>query len=117
MKVQSIETHDQTDVRMEGADRVKMRMLVGPDDGAPNFHMRHFEIAPGGHTPHHQHDFEHEVLVLTGSGFATSQQGRHAFKAGDVIFVPAGEKHQFVNDTNDTCTFICLIPAQQSCAR
>ena len=31
--------------------------------------------------------------------------------------VPPGEKHQFVNDTNDKCTFICLIPAQQSCAR
>ena len=117
MKVQSIETHGQKDMQMEGAEGVKMRMLVGPDDGAPNFHMRHFEIAPGGQTPHHQHDFEHEVLILTGSGFARSEHGPRPFKAGDVIFVPPSEKHQFVNDTDDTCTFLCLIPAQQSCAR
>ena len=35
---------------MEGAEQVQMRMLIGPDDGARNFHMRHFEVGAGGHT-------------------------------------------------------------------
>jgi len=115
VKVDPIEAHEQEKVKTEGAAHVKMRILIGPDDNAPNFHMRHFEIAPGGHTPHHSHDFEHEVLILSGSGIANSEQGDYPFKAGDVIFVPAGEKHQFVNNGVRPCTFICLIPAPCGC--
>jgi len=116
MKVQSIEQHEQTPVTMEGAVGATMRMLVGPQDGAGNFHMRHFEVKPGGYTPHHSHDYEHEILVLAGSGTAKSEQGDRPFKAGDVIFVPANEKHQFINAGEDTLKFICLIPAPHVCA-
>ncbi len=117
MKVAGIETHEQTAVQMEGATRTMMRMLIGPGDEAHNFHMRHFEIAPGGHTPHHSHDFEHELLVLSGSGVANSEQGERPIKAGDVIFVLPNEKHQFVNTGRESLTFICLIPAPRDCAR
>jgi len=117
MKVQSIKQHEQTDVGMEGAAKVKMRMLIGPDDGAGNFHMRHFEVEPGGHTPHHSHDYEHEILILQGTGIAKSEQGEKPFKAGDVIFVPANETHQFVNNNDTPLAFICLIPGPHVCAR
>ena len=116
MKVQPIHAHEQFDVTMDGATGTKMRMLVGPAEGAANFHMRHVEVAPGGHTPHHAHDYEHEILILSGSGVAKSEQGDRPFKAGDVIFVPANEKHQFVNNTDEPCAFICLIPAPEDCA-
>ncbi len=117
MKVQPIEQHEQVEVEMDGASRTKMRMLIGPEDGACCFHMRHFEVEPGGHTPHHQHDHEHEILVLSGVGTAASETGERPFKAGDVIFVPAGEAHQFVNSGEAPCTFICLIPALRDCCR
>ena len=116
MKVQAIERHGQSDVEMEGATGARMRMLIGPDDAAANFHMRHFEIAPGGHTPHHQHDYEHEILILRGSGVAKSERGDQSFKAGDVIFVPPNEKHQFINNSAECIEFICLIPAPHVCA-
>lgn len=117
MKVQALGEHPQIEVTMPGSSGAKMRMLVGPEDGAPNFHMRHFEVAPGGHTPHHSHDYEHEILILSGRGIARSEQGDRPFQAGDVIFVPANEKHQFVNPGLEACSFICLVPAQQVCAR
>jgi quercetin dioxygenase-like cupin family protein len=117
MKVQSIETHDQNNVTMEGAEGAQMRMLIGPNDGAGNFHMRHFEVAPGGYTPHHHHDYEHEILVLEGKGVAKSEQGDRPFSAGDVIFVPANEKHQFQNPGDDPLKFICLIPAPEDCTK
>jgi len=117
MKVQSLESHEQTPVTMEGATGAKMRMLVGPADGATTFHMRHFEVAPGCHTPHHSHDYEHEILVLSGRGTAKSEQGDRAMKAGDVIFVPPNEKHQFLNTGSEPLAFICLIPAPQDCTR
>lgn len=116
MKIQSIDSHPQTDVTMPGAVGAKMRMLVGPEDGAGNFHMRHFEVAAGGYTPHHSHDYEHEIIVLAGAGTARSVQGDRAMKPGDVIFVPANELHQFVNDGAEPLKFICLIPAPQNCA-
>ena len=111
MKVRPIEGHEQKDVQMEGASGVRMRMLIGPEDNAQNFHMRHFEVARGGRTPHHAHDFEHEALILTGRGLIKSEQGDRPCKAGDVVFVPPGEKHQFVNTGDQPLTFLCLIPA------
>ena len=102
---------------MEGASGATMRMLVGPGDGASNFHMRQFEVAPGGFTPHHSHDYEHEILVLGGQGVAKSEQGDRPLKAGDVIFVPPNEKHQFLNTGSEPFSFICLIPAPQDCSK
>ena len=53
---------------MEGAAGCRVRWLIGEGDKAPNFAMREFEVAPGGHTPKHFHDYEHEVYVLAGRG-------------------------------------------------
>ncbi|MBN2562717.1 MAG: cupin domain-containing protein [Phycisphaerae bacterium] len=117
MNLQPIESYQQNDVEMDGAEKVKMRMLIGPEHGAKNFHMRHFEVAPGGHTPHHQHDYEHEVFVLKGTGHFKSEQGDRPFKPGDVAFIPATEKHGIVNDGDTPCEIICLIPAAEDCSR
>ena len=115
MKVRAIENHEQSPVDMEGATGTKMRMLIGADDGASNFHMRHFTVETGGHTPHHSHDYEHEILILSGEGVAKSERGERRFKVNDIIFVPANEKHQFVNTGEDPLQFICLIPAPKDC--
>lgn len=117
MKVQSLQDHAQHSVSMDGASGVQMRMLVGPEDGARNFHMRHFEVARGGHTPHHRHDYEHEVLVLQGRGFVKSARGDRPIGPRDVVWVPANEMHQFVNAGEEPLEFICLIPAPEDCAR
>ncbi|MCH7703407.1 MAG: cupin domain-containing protein, partial [Planctomycetes bacterium] len=42
-------------------------------------------------------------------------QGDRPFGAGDVIFVPANEMHQFVNTDDTSCEFICLIPVPEDC--
>jgi quercetin dioxygenase-like cupin family protein len=117
MKVQALSEHSQETVSMPGATGAKMRMLVGPSEGAKVFHMRHFEVEPGGHTPHHQHDYEHEILVLKGVGLAQSEAGERAFQAGDVIWVPPNEMHQFRNTGDQPLEFICLIPAPEDCTK
>ncbi len=117
MRIQPMMSHELIDVQMEGAVGVKMRMLIGPEDNAKNFHMRQFEVAPGGHTPHHAHDFEHEVLVLDGVGTVKSADGDRPCQPGDVLYVPPNEKHQFVNDGPKKLAFICLIPAPADCAK
>jgi len=117
MKVRSLKSHEQKPVDMPGSKGAKMRMLIGSEDGATNFHMRHFEVEAGGCTPHHQHDYEHEILVLKGEGVAKTANGNRPFREGDVIFVPANEIHQFQNTGENACEFICLIPAPQDCSK
>jgi quercetin dioxygenase-like cupin family protein len=116
MKVRPIAEHVQTEVTMPGASGARMRMLVGPQDGAQNFHMRHFELAPGGFTPHHRHDYEHEILILRGQGVARGEQGDRPLKPGDVVWVPPNELHQFCNTGPEPLEFVCLIPAPRQCA-
>ena len=106
--VQSIPTNP---VAMPGAEKVQMQLLCGPDDGCPNFAMRRFIVAPGGCTPRHQHDYEHEVLILAGEGVVFGNGVEQPLQAGDVLFVPANELHQFRNPAAEPLEFICLVPA------
>ncbi|MGQ9649768.1 MAG: cupin domain-containing protein [Phycisphaerae bacterium] len=116
IKIQQIKAHRQEPVSMPGAKGARIRILIGQEDGACNFCMRHFEVEPGGCTPHHEHPYEHEILVLKGSGTAKTPAGDRPFKQGDVIFVPPNVEHGFCNTGNEPVEFICLIPVEQNCA-
>ena len=105
-------------IDMQGADRVSMAMMIGREDGAPNFAMRQFHVAAGGHSPRHSHDYEHEVLILGGSGTIYLEGAEHPIKSGDVIYVPADEEHQFVaskDERDGGLRFICLVPVERNC--
>jgi len=85
------------------------------DKWAPTFAMRRFIIAPGGHTPLHGHDWEHEVLMLKGRGTLVYGEGReeHPLKKGNVAYVPPNELHQFRNAGRGDFEFLCLIPLRE----
>lgn len=94
----------------KGLKDVKVRWLISKKDGAENFAMRLFEIEPGGYTPLHQHDWEHEVFILEGSGVTRNKTDEEPFKKGDFFYVPQMEWHQFVNSGKEKLKFLCLIP-------
>ncbi len=94
----------------QGVKDVMVRWMISKKDGAENFAMRLFEIQPEGHTPLHQHDWEHEIFVLEGNGVTKNKTGEEAFCQGDVLFVPPLEWHQFANTSKETLKIICLIP-------
>jgi quercetin dioxygenase-like cupin family protein len=106
--IHSIETRE---VPMPGAQAVQMQLLCGPADGCPTFAMRKFIVAPGGCTPRHQHDYEHEVLVLAGEGTVFGNGREQPLHTGDVLYIPANELHQFRNTGATPLQFICLVPA------
>ncbi len=89
---------------------VTIRIVSGPDQGAPFFNMRVFEVAPGSATPHHQHWWEHEVFVLSGEGIVRTEAGDRPIRTGTAIFIPGEELHQFVNTGYETLRFICVVP-------
>lgn len=98
-------------VAMEGARNVRMRIAVGPDDGAAHFVMRIFELAPGGHTPLHAHPNEHGIYILEGRGLLVGAGCERPVGAGCVACVPPSETHQFRNAGDTPLRFICVIPA------
>ncbi|MCC6581404.1 MAG: cupin domain-containing protein [Phycisphaeraceae bacterium] len=105
---------------MPGAMGVAMRLMIGRTDGAPTFAMRLFEVAVNGHTPLHQHNYEHEVIVLEGEGLVTGGVGGHTIrpiKPGDVVYMPANEIHQFRNTGQQPLRFYCLIPTTFDCGK
>ena len=110
MKIQHYEKTEQQPVNMEGSQGCQVRWLIGNKDHAPNFAMRQFEVAPGGHTPKHSHPYEHEVFVLEGEGVILEGDREHRLTAGDVIYVKPDEVHQFRNHGPQPLKFLCLVP-------
>ena len=98
------------DVTIEGAEGVTIRWLISKDDGAPRFQMRLFEIAPGGHSPLHTHEWEHEVFILEGEGILTFEGEENPFSAGHFVFVPEGREHSFRNTGSGRLAFLCMVP-------
>jgi quercetin dioxygenase-like cupin family protein len=113
MIVKKIAEVSQAPVEMEGAKDVKVRVVFGPQDEAPTFALREFELAPGGHTPHHSHPFEHEVVVTAGEIIVLGAQGEVPMQLGDVVLMPPNEKHQFQNPSSSKpAKMLCLVPVE-----
>jgi quercetin dioxygenase-like cupin family protein len=98
------------EVTTEGAEHVTIRWLVSKKDGAPGFQMRLFEVGPGGRTPLHTHEWEHEVYILEGTGTLIFEGEEQPFRKGFFAFVPAGRIHSFVNTGKGKLTFLCIVP-------
>jgi quercetin dioxygenase-like cupin family protein len=97
-------------VDFEDVKDVKVRWLISDKDNAPNFAMRLFEVGPGGYSPLHVHNWEHEVFILEGEGVASDGEKGTRIKSGTVVYVAPEEKHQFKNTGSETLKFLCLIP-------
>lgn len=54
-------------------------------------------------TPHSQDEL---YVVVSGHGEFVNGDERHPFKPGDVLFVPAGVEHRFLNFSDDFQTWV-----------
>ena len=93
-----------------GAAGVTIQWLLDETRGAPHFAMRRFVIEPGGHTPFHRHDWEHEVFVLSGHGVLVSADDETELAAGHATLVAPNEDHQFRAAPDSHFEFLCLVP-------
>jgi len=95
----------------DGAKDVIGRLLIGKENGASHFVMRLFELAPGGYTPRHSHEWEHEVFIHSGEGAILKEGEWVPVTEGNAIFIPSQEEHQFKNTGTEPFVFICVIPS------
>jgi quercetin dioxygenase-like cupin family protein len=75
MKIVTLPDVPATGVNMDGVKGATKQVPVGVADGAPNFSLRVFTLEPGGHTPYHNHPWEHENYVLSGRGVIRTEDG------------------------------------------
>ena len=94
------------------ASGVSKAVLISSAE-APNFAMRKFSMQPGGSMPLHTNKVEHEQYVLRGR--AQVRLGEEIFEvsAGDIVFIPAGLPHYYINITDEPFEFLCLVPNKE----
>ena len=101
---------EKLEVRSPEADGVKIQWLLDEKCGTPNFCLRRFAIQPGGFTPSHTHDWEHEVYILNGVGLLVTEEGEHHLQPDIAVLVQPNEVHQFRCVGQEPLEFICLVP-------
>ena len=88
------------------------QVLLGPDDGMPNFAMRRFTMGPGGGMPRHTNTVEHEQYVLHGRARIGIGDQVHYVGPDDVRYIPAGVPH-FYEVVEGPFQFLCIVPNGQ----
>ena len=62
--------------------------------------------APRGADPQQPHARDEVYVVVSGQGEFVQGQERHAFAAGDLMFVPAGVEHRFEHFGDDLVVWV-----------
>ncbi len=113
MRITRLEKVEKTIPKMEGAKGVYKQIPLSIEDGVPTFSFRVFTIEPEGHTPFHQHPFEHMNYVIKGMGALVDTDQEYELKEGDFALILPGEKHQFKNTSeNQSLLIICAVPKE-----
>ena len=85
------------------------QVLLGPDDGAPNFALRRFAMGEGGGMPRHTNTVEHEQFVLCGRAEVGIGDQVHEVEPGCVVYIPAGVPHYY-RVLEAPFEFLCMVP-------
>lgn len=100
------------EVALAGVEGVSIQWLVSPEDRPATFCMRLFSLTAAGFTPRHAHPWEHEVFILAGEGTLVTPDGEVPLRPRTVVYVPAGEEHQFRSGDTGPLEFLCLVPKE-----
>ena len=66
---------------------------------------------PGAKRGPHLHDgFEEVIYVLSGTGTTHAESGKIPIKPGDLVLIPAGEKHMTQNIGDVPLVLLCFFP-------
>jgi 4-carboxymuconolactone decarboxylase len=80
----------ETDLFIGG--QVSMQPLVTKEIGQ-DFNMTHVNFYPGARNKLHTHSSDQILLITDGFGIVSTETEESLVKTGDIIHIPAGEKH------------------------
>jgi quercetin dioxygenase-like cupin family protein len=87
------------------------KVLISPQMGARHVTFNCIRYGPNAEFPQHVHDNSEDVfLVLEGSGWFKEGDKLTPIQPGDVVFIPAGERHGTVAGPNGMVVVSCQGP-------
>ena len=94
---------------------ITRRELVGKRGESMRFHVRYFEISPGGYSTLEKHEHEHVVIPMRGRGEAQAGCYIWSVGPGDVVYVSPSDPHQFrcPEDATEPFGFLCMVNAER----
>ncbi len=89
-------------------------VLCGGENGEnTRFHVRYFELAPGGFSSFERHGHEHFVIVVRGRGKVKLGGRTSGLDYLDSIYVAPMGPHQFMNPFDEPFGFLCIVDAER----
>ena len=86
--------------------RYRTEVLTEPDDAKRLAGI--FVILPAGEqVPYHYHETRESLIyILSGEGIEKVESEEFPVKAGDVLFIPANEKHTIINRSDKDIRYL-----------
>lgn len=95
--------------KVSAGTATEVQVLVGPEQGAPNFVLRRFIMGAGGGMPLHTNQVEHEQYVLRGKARIRIGDAVHEVAPDHTLYIPAGAPHSY-EVVEAPFEFICVVP-------
>lgn len=87
------------------------KVLISPEVGAKHVTFNYIRYGANAEFPQHIHDHSEDVfLVLEGSGWFKEGEKLTPIGPGDVVFIPAGERHGTVAGPQGMVVISCQGP-------
>ena len=94
----------------DGSRNVKMRQLIGHEDGARKTSLHELIIGKGGFSAPHRHEWDHQLVVTKGKGLAIIERKKIDLRPGLVLLVQSNEEHQFLQRGREPLHFVTVTP-------
>jgi quercetin dioxygenase-like cupin family protein len=71
----------------------RTRQTIIPPGESPNYNCSVVNFSQGCNTGWHVHDCDQVLIVTSGTGYVANERERKEIRVGDVVQIPAGERH------------------------
>jgi ribulose-bisphosphate carboxylase large chain len=92
---------------------VVRQTLIGSHGETTKFHLRYFEIAPGGFSSLEMHRHEHVVVGIRGQGLCVAGKKKYEIGFLDTLYIKPEEPHQLHNVSDEPFGFFCIVNAKR----
>jgi quercetin dioxygenase-like cupin family protein len=93
-----------------GASR---QVLAGTHGERVGFHVRYFELEPGGFTSLERHRHAHVVIGVRGRGTVRIGKARYPVGRFDTVYVGPDQPHQLAASGRGRFGFLCIVNARR----
>jgi len=86
-----------------------IKVMLAPDRrNAPELTFSQVLIYPESKTDYHSHDRSELIIVTAGRGVSVCEGKKTSIEPEMALWIPAGETHQIINNTDETLTLLTV---------